>query len=270
MTTFSTIARTSDGRWPLRFLGAGLLIATGSIHLDLYLTGYRHIPTIGALFLLQVISAFVLALLVLIIPRRIVALAGAGFALSTLGGYVMSLWFGLFGFNEIRTTAGIVAGILEVSAFVVLASYAALVGPALFDSKNAGAMARRATFGLGALGVLALVLAVMTAPSGSTGQTSATAYSGSASTTSIKVSIRGFAFVPATFSVEPGTKIIVTNDDGVTHTFTAKPGSSPLGTFNSGNIDPGATVTVTAPMEPGAYAYFCAIHNHMTGKIIVK
>jgi hypothetical protein len=31
----------------LRVAGAGLLIATGAIHLDLYLTGYRTIPTIG-------------------------------------------------------------------------------------------------------------------------------------------------------------------------------------------------------------------------------
>ena len=37
--------------------GGGLLIATAAIHLDLYLTGYRTIPTIGWLFLLQVIAA---------------------------------------------------------------------------------------------------------------------------------------------------------------------------------------------------------------------
>ena len=40
----------------LRLAGAGLLIATGAMHLDLYLTGYRTIPTIGWLFLLQVIT----------------------------------------------------------------------------------------------------------------------------------------------------------------------------------------------------------------------
>lgn len=45
----------------LRAAGAGLLAAAGAIHLDLYLTGYRTIPTIGWLFLLQVIAAFVLA-----------------------------------------------------------------------------------------------------------------------------------------------------------------------------------------------------------------
>ena len=60
----------------LRVAGAGLLIATAAIHLDLYLTGYRTIPTIGWLFLLQVIVAFGLALAVLAIPGRLVIAAG--------------------------------------------------------------------------------------------------------------------------------------------------------------------------------------------------
>ena len=43
--------------WPCGRPG-GLLMAAGAIHLDLYLTGYRSIPVIGWLFLLQVIAAF--------------------------------------------------------------------------------------------------------------------------------------------------------------------------------------------------------------------
>ena len=102
--------------------GAGLLIATAAIHLDLYLTGYRTIPTIGWLFLLQVIAAFALGLAVLVIPTRMViasrvaAVAGAGFALATLGGYLLTVWIGLFGFTEVRTSAGIVAGVIEIVA----------------------------------------------------------------------------------------------------------------------------------------------------------
>src|SRR5262250_1055862 len=115
-------------RWPrlaLRVAGAGLLIATAAIHLDLYLTGYRSIPTIGWLFLLQVIAGFALGLAVLASGSRLAAAAGAGFALATLGGYLLSLWAGLFGFTEVRTTAGIVAGVIEVVAFAVLAVAAA-------------------------------------------------------------------------------------------------------------------------------------------------
>jgi hypothetical protein len=101
--------------------GAGLLAVTGAIHLDLYLTGYRSIPTIGWLFLLQVIAAFGLAAAVQVTGSRLAAAAGAGFALSTLGGYVLSVWISLFGFKEVRTTAGIVAGVIEVAAFAALA-----------------------------------------------------------------------------------------------------------------------------------------------------
>ena len=109
----------------LRLAGAGLLAATGAVHLDLYLTGYRSIPVIGWLFLLQVIAAFGLAAAVLATGSRLIAAAGAGFALATLGGYLLSVWVGLFGFKEIRTTAGIVAGVSEVAAFAALAALAA-------------------------------------------------------------------------------------------------------------------------------------------------
>src|SRR6201993_1058681 len=134
--------------WPtviLRVAGSGLLIATAAIHLDLYLTGYRTIPTIGWLFLLQVIAAFALGLAVLVIPGRLVipsrlaAAAGAGFALATLGGYLLSVWTGLFGFTEVRTGAGIAAGLVEVAAFVVLAALALAPAPASAPAGGAGA-----------------------------------------------------------------------------------------------------------------------------------
>ena len=113
-------------RLALRLVGGGLLIATGAIHLDLYLTGYRSIPTIGWLFLLQVIAAFVLGAAVLASAARLAAAAGAVFSLATLGGYLLSLWIGLFGFKEVRTTAGIAAGVVEVAAFAALAELATM------------------------------------------------------------------------------------------------------------------------------------------------
>ena len=169
--------------WPaigLRVSGAGLLIATAAIHLDLYVTGYRTIPTIGWLFLLQVIAAFGLGLAVLAIGGRLVkggrlaAAAGAGFALATLGGYLLSIWTGLFGFKEVRTTAGIVAGVIDVAAFAVLAALAlaparadatakapaggAAATPLGFLTQIPAAAARAAAMTAGALAVAALVL----------------------------------------------------------------------------------------------------------------
>jgi len=108
----------------LRLIGAGLLVATGAIHLDLYLTGYRTIPTIGWLFLLQVIAAFGLGAIVLVSGNRLAAAAAAGFALATLGGYLLSLRIGLFGFREVRTTAGVVAAVIELGAFAALSTVA--------------------------------------------------------------------------------------------------------------------------------------------------
>ena len=129
--------RTTLLTWLLRLTGAGLLIATAAMHLDLYLTGFRTIPTIGPLFLFQVIVGFALALAILAAPfipvtRRpaagaALAAVGAGYAIATLGGYLLSLWVGLFGFHEIRSTAGTVAGIIEIAAFGVLLGLAVLV-----------------------------------------------------------------------------------------------------------------------------------------------
>jgi len=119
-------APRTRARLALRLAGGGLLIAAGAIHLDLYLTGYRSIPTIGWLFLFQVIVAFVLGAGVLASAARLAAVAGAVFSLATLGGYLLSLWVGLFGFKEVRTTAGIAAGVVEVAAFAALSGLAAI------------------------------------------------------------------------------------------------------------------------------------------------
>jgi predicted lipoprotein with Yx(FWY)xxD motif len=146
----------------LRVAGAGLLIAAGAIHLDLYLTGYRTIPTIGWLFLLQVIAAFGLGLAVLatggrrVIAGRLAAAGGAGFALATLGGYLLSVWAGLFGFREVRTTAGVVAGVIEVAAFAVLAILA--LAPARAGAQIPAAIVRTAATTAAALAVAAPVL----------------------------------------------------------------------------------------------------------------
>jgi predicted lipoprotein with Yx(FWY)xxD motif len=114
----------------LQVAGALLLAVSAAIHLVLYLTGYRSIPTIGWLFLMQVVVAFVLTATVLVTHSWLAAAASAAFALSTLGAYLLAVWIGLFGFREIRTRAGIAAGLIEVAAFGVLALAAIAIGPA--------------------------------------------------------------------------------------------------------------------------------------------
>ena len=151
--------------------GAALLIALGSIHLDLYLTGYRSIPTIGWLFLLQVIAAYLLAVVIPLTGLRLAYAAGAAFSIGTLGGYLLSLKVGLFGFTEVRTTAGIVAGIIDVAAFAVLAA-GAVSGLQLSRRLTA----TRAVQAVGVVSVVALALLVAavatpkTQPAASAGQ----------------------------------------------------------------------------------------------------
>jgi len=145
-----------------------LLSVSAGIHLDLYLTGYRTIPTIGWLFLVQFIGGFTLAIAVLVTHSRLAVAASAAFALSTLSAYLLAVWIGLFGFKEVRTRAGIAAGLIEVAAFAVLALAAAAAGPALETDGWRSAAARRVERmhsalsivigAVGAVSVLALTL----------------------------------------------------------------------------------------------------------------
>jgi predicted lipoprotein with Yx(FWY)xxD motif len=159
--------RGKTARWIRRRLhgaGALLLAVSASIHLDLYLTGYRSIPTIGWLFLMQVIVAFVLAATVMVTRSWLAAAASAGFALSTLAAYLLAVWIGLFGFREIRTRIGLAAGLIEVAAFGFLALAAVAAGPGQRDEEPAdlGARMRAAVSivigGVGAVSVAALAL----------------------------------------------------------------------------------------------------------------
>lgn len=120
-------------------LGAGLLVVSGAIHLDLFLTGYRTIPTVGWLFLAQVVSAFALAAALLISGSPLVALGGAGLAAGTLGGYLLALWIGVFGFREVPTTAGAASGIVDVAAVLVLGLVAVLSKGGVRLGERAGA-----------------------------------------------------------------------------------------------------------------------------------
>jgi predicted lipoprotein with Yx(FWY)xxD motif len=197
-----------------RVIGAGLLAATGAIHLDLYLTGYRTIPTIGWLFLVQIITAFALGLIVLAFPSRLVSAAGAGFAAATLGGYLLSLRVGLFGFREVRTSAGILAGVIEVAAFAVLAWSALSPGgpgrvgtPATVGTQRLARVqaalpaARWATVALSAVAalLLALSLAATGPASTSTGSSGALLKLGKVGGVSVLTNSRGYTlylFVP--------------------------------------------------------------------------
>ncbi|MBE7186679.1 hypothetical protein [Jatrophihabitans endophyticus] len=114
----------------LRLAGAGLLATNAGIHADLWNLGYRSIPTIGPLFLLDVIAASVLTLAVLGAPRRllwVVAATGALLEVGTVAGLYLATKHSLFGFTE-STRAYLYGQSVwtEIAGTVVLAVLAAL------------------------------------------------------------------------------------------------------------------------------------------------
>ncbi len=113
----------------LRLAGAGLLVWVGAIHLHLWSEGYRQIPTVGPGFLADAIGGFALAAVLLVLPRLLAGLLGAGYMLTTLGGLIISINIGLFGFRE-STSATFVfeSMVLEILGAAVLAAWMAIAG----------------------------------------------------------------------------------------------------------------------------------------------
>jgi hypothetical protein len=79
---------------------AATLAASGYIHAQLYLDGYRFIHVIGPLFLLQASASFALAALLLLAAPLLLKAAAAGVALGALAGFTASRTVGVFGFSE--------------------------------------------------------------------------------------------------------------------------------------------------------------------------
>jgi len=114
----------------LRVVGAGLLAAMAGIHLYLWNSGYSTLPWIGPLFLVNVVAGLLLAVAVLVAPRRglaAVAALGALLQAGTLGALMLATWVGLLGFVE-STRAPLFwpSVFVEAAGAVVLALLAAL------------------------------------------------------------------------------------------------------------------------------------------------
>ena len=81
---------------------------------------------------------------------------------------------------------------------------------------------------------------------------------------SAAVHIGNFTFKSPALTVRPGTTVTWTNDDDIPHTVVSKDG-----VFKSKVLDTGNQFSFTFA-KPGQFGYFCSLHPHMTGTIIVK
>lgn len=78
------------------------------------------------------------------------------------------------------------------------------------------------------------------------------------------VKIDNFTFGPAALTVHVGTTVTWVNNDDIPHTVVATDHS-----FKSKTLDTEDKFSFTFT-KAGEFAYFCSLHPHMVGKVIVQ
>ena len=86
-----------------------------------------------------------------------------------------------------------------------------------------------------------------------------------ASSPASPVSIDNFTFTPQSLTVKAGTTVTWTDKDDIPHGIAWTNNS--FTRSKALDTDDGYSLTFTAP---GTYQYFCYIHPHMTGTIVVE
>lgn len=78
------------------------------------------------------------------------------------------------------------------------------------------------------------------------------------------VRVDNFTFKDPVVTVKPGATVTWTNGDDIPHTVVSKDGL-----FKSKVLDTGDHFSFTFA-KTGQFGYFCSIHPHMTGTVVVK
>lgn len=78
------------------------------------------------------------------------------------------------------------------------------------------------------------------------------------------VALKNSRFNPNLLFIKAGDTVVWTNQDMILHTVTAYEGS-----FDSGNLPPGATFTWTST-SPGVVPYHCNFHGLMVAVLVVQ
>lgn len=80
------------------------------------------------------------------------------------------------------------------------------------------------------------------------------------------VTIDNFTFSPSELTVAPGTRVVWTNRDDIPHTVVS---DAVPRAFRSHALDTDETFEVVFD-QPGRWGYFCALHPHMQGAVLVR
>ena len=87
---------------------------------------------------------------------------------------------------------------------------------------------------------------------------------GSANAANVDVTIDNFTFKPQQVTVKAGDTVTWINHDDIPHTVTSK-----TMLFRSKAIDTDDKFSFTFT-TPGTFMYFCSLHPHMTGSVVVE
>jgi amicyanin len=87
---------------------------------------------------------------------------------------------------------------------------------------------------------------------------------GNANAADAQVKIANFTFEPPVLTMKVGTTVTWVNDDDIPHLVSEKDGK-----FRSSALDTNETFSQTFK-DAGTIEYFCVLHPHMTGKIVVE
>ena len=79
------------------------------------------------------------------------------------------------------------------------------------------------------------------------------------------VTIDNFTFSPPKLTVPRGTRVTWLNRDDIPHTVTD---AAPNRRFKSPALDTGESFSFVFT-APGTYRYFCSLHAHMQGSVVV-
>jgi hypothetical protein len=80
-------------------LAALSMVGSGLIHLYLWHSAYRHVATLGPLFLVQAVACIVLAVALAAIRRGVLLVAAVALMAGTIIGFILVTTVGLFGFT---------------------------------------------------------------------------------------------------------------------------------------------------------------------------
>jgi hypothetical protein len=105
--------------WLLCLVDAGLLVASGLIHLHLWDIAYRHVKVLDVLFLVQTAAAIVAAALLLATRHLLIVLGSVLLMAGTIVGFILARTVGIFGFH-LTFDSGLANAVLIVEAAAII------------------------------------------------------------------------------------------------------------------------------------------------------